>query len=155
MRGVMDNGSAASVFSGYPIPVGGKTGTAQVSSTKSENGIMTAFAPFDNPEIVISCVIEQGSGGTEVGYSGRDVFDYYFSDRIAAMYSSESEEDEDDEDDSWNDWDDGWDDDSGWDDSDWDSGWDNDWSDDDWSDNNWSDDSWDNDWFDNSGGWGR
>ncbi len=78
MRGVMDNGSAASVFAGYPIPVGGKTGTAQVSATKSENGIMTAFAPFDDPEIVVTCVIEQGSGGTEAGHSVRDVFDYYF-----------------------------------------------------------------------------
>ncbi len=85
MRGVMDNGSAASVFSGYAIPVGGKTGTAQVSETKSDNGIMTAFAPFDDPEIVISCVIEQGSGGTEAGYSVRDVFDYYFREEIAAM----------------------------------------------------------------------
>lgn len=78
MKGVMDNGSAASVFAGYEISVGGKTGTAQVSDTKSDNGIMTAFAPFEDPEIVITCVIEQGSGGTDAGYSVRDVFDYYF-----------------------------------------------------------------------------
>lgn len=78
MKGVMDNGSAASVFSGYEISVGGKTGTAQVYSDKSDNGVMSAFAPFENPEIVITCVIEQGSGGTEAGYSVRDVFDYYF-----------------------------------------------------------------------------
>jgi len=78
MKGVMDNGSAASVFAGYEISVGGKTGTAQVSDTKSDNGIMTAFAPFENPEIVVTCVIEQGTGGTEAGYAVRDVFDYYF-----------------------------------------------------------------------------
>ncbi|MGN1345896.1 MAG: penicillin-binding transpeptidase domain-containing protein [Eubacteriales bacterium] len=96
MRGVMDNGSAASVFSGYTIPVGGKTGTAQVSDKKSENGIMTAFAPFDDPEIVVSCVIEQGSGGTDVGYSVRDVFDYYFRDEIAA--AAEPDEDGEEED---------------------------------------------------------
>ena len=78
MKGVMDNGSAASVFSGYEISVGGKTGTAQVYSDKSDNGVMAAFAPFENPEIAITCVIEQGSGGTEAGYSVRDVFDYYF-----------------------------------------------------------------------------
>ena len=102
MRGVMDNGSAASVFSGYAIPVGGKTGTAQVSDTKSDNGVMTAFAPFDDPEIVISCIIEQGSGGTEAGYSVRDVFDYYFRDEIAALAAAEAEEEE-----TWyGDWDD-------------------------------------------------
>lgn len=78
MKNVMDNGSAASVFSGYAIPVGGKTGTAQVSATKSDNGIITVFAPFDDPEIVVTCIIEQGSGGTDAGYAVRDVFDYYF-----------------------------------------------------------------------------
>ncbi len=78
MKNVMDNGSAASVFSGYPIPVGGKTGTAQVSESKSDNGIITVFAPFDEPEIVVTCIIEQGSGGTDAGYAVRDVFDYYF-----------------------------------------------------------------------------
>ncbi len=78
MKGVMDNGSAASVFSGYEVSVGGKTGTAQVFSNKSDNGIMTAFAPFEDPEIVVTCVIEQGSGGTAAGYAIRDVFDYYF-----------------------------------------------------------------------------
>lgn len=93
MRGVMDNGSAASVFSNYAIPVGGKTGTAQVSDSKSENGIMTAFAPFDNPRIVVSSVIEQGSGGTEAGYCVRDVFDYYFRDEIAAAAAESAEED--------------------------------------------------------------
>lgn len=92
MRGVMDNGSAASVFSNYAIPVGGKTGTAQVSDSKSENGIMTAFAPFDNPRIVVSSVIEQGSGGTEAGYCVRDVFDYYFRDEIAAAAESAEED---------------------------------------------------------------
>ncbi len=78
MKNVMDNGSAASVFSGYSIPVGGKTGTAQVSKNKSDNGIITVFAPFDEPEIVVTCIIEQGSGGTDAGYAVRDVFDYYF-----------------------------------------------------------------------------
>ncbi len=78
MKNVMDNGSAASVFAGYPIPVGGKTGTAQVSETKSDNGIITVFAPFDEPELVVTCIIEQGSGGTNAGYAVRDVFDYYF-----------------------------------------------------------------------------
>lgn len=78
MRGVMDNGSAASVFRGYEISVGGKTGTAQVHSDRSDNGIMVAFAPFDEPKIVVTSVIEQASGGTDAGYCIRDVFDFYF-----------------------------------------------------------------------------
>lgn len=78
MKNVMDNGSAARIFSGYPITVGGKTGTAQVYSTKSDNAIMTAFAPYEDPQIAVTCVIEQGYSGTKAGYSIKDVFDYYF-----------------------------------------------------------------------------
>ena len=95
MKGVMDNGSAASVFSGYEISVGGKTGTAQVYEDKSDNGIMTAFAPFENPEIVVTCVIEQGSGGTEAGYAVKDVFDYYFG--IGKWKPADEDETEDGE----------------------------------------------------------
>ncbi|MBQ7922593.1 MAG: hypothetical protein IJ325_08465 [Clostridia bacterium] len=78
MRNVMDNGSAARIFAGYPIPVGGKTGTAQVYTTKSDNAIMSAFAPYDDPAIAVTCVIEQGYSGTKAGYAIKDVFDYYF-----------------------------------------------------------------------------
>lgn len=78
MKNVMDNGSAARVFAGYPIPVGGKTGTAQIYKTKSDNAIMTAFAPYDAPKIAVTCVIEQGANGTNAGYAIKDIFDYYF-----------------------------------------------------------------------------
>ena len=78
MKSVTENGSAARVFRNYPIEMGGKTGTAQVLETKSDNAIFTAFAPFDNPEIVVTCIIEQGANGTDAGYAVRDVFDRYF-----------------------------------------------------------------------------
>ena len=93
MKGVMDLGSAATVFADYEIPVGGKTGTAQVHEDRSDNGIMIAFAPFDKPELIATCVIEQASGGTETGYSIRDIFDYYFSvDEIRARKAAEEAE---------------------------------------------------------------
>ena len=78
MKSVTENGSAARVFSGYPIEIGGKTGTAQVSKTKSDNAIFTAFAPFHDPQIAVTCIIEQGANGTDAGFAVRDVFDYYF-----------------------------------------------------------------------------
>lgn len=73
-----EDGSAARVFSEYPITIGGKTGTAQRDSRKSDNAIFVAFAPFNNPEISATCVIEQGANGTDAGFAIRDVFDYYF-----------------------------------------------------------------------------
>lgn len=73
-----DTGSAARLFEKYPMQIGGKTGTAQVSDKQSDNAVFTAFAPFDDPEIVATCVIEKGAGGTDAGYSVRDVFTHYF-----------------------------------------------------------------------------
>ena len=73
-----DDGSAARLFRDYPIEVGGKTGTAQVSKNKSDNAVFTAFAPWSSPEIAVSCIIEQGANGTDAGMAVRDVFDYYF-----------------------------------------------------------------------------
>jgi len=78
MKSVTENGSAARVFANYPIEIGGKTGTAQVSKTESDNAVFTAFAPFDNPAIAVTCVIEHGANGTDAGFAVRDVFDYYF-----------------------------------------------------------------------------
>ena len=78
MKNVIDNGSAASVFRGYPITIGGKTGTAQVRDDRSDNAVFTAFAPFSDPEIAAACVIEQGSSGADAGYAIRDVFNVYF-----------------------------------------------------------------------------
>lgn len=78
MKSVTENGSAARVFSSYPIEVGGKTGTAQITSTQSDNAIFTAFAPFEDPEIAVTCIIVQGANGTDAGFAVRDVFDYYF-----------------------------------------------------------------------------
>jgi len=78
MKDVVESGSAASVFSNYEITIGGKTGTAQVNENKSPNAVFTGFAPFDDPEIVVTVVIEQGNSGTTAARSVREVFDYYF-----------------------------------------------------------------------------
>ena len=78
MRDVIENGSASEMFEDYPITIGGKTGTAQVSKVKSDNAIFTAFAPFDDPELVVTCVIEQGNTGANAGVSVKGLFDYYF-----------------------------------------------------------------------------
>ncbi len=78
MKSVTENGSAARLFQNYPIEVGGKTGTAQVTEDKSANAIFTAFAPFDDPQIVVTCIIEQGANGTDAGFAVRDVFNRYF-----------------------------------------------------------------------------
>lgn len=78
MYGVVDEGSASGIFEDYPISVGGKTGTAQVGSKVSDNALFVAFAPFDNPEIAVAVVIENGVKGANAAYVAKDIFDEYF-----------------------------------------------------------------------------
>lgn len=80
MRRVVDEGSASNIFAGYPIQIGGKTGTAQVGNG-SNNALFVAYAPFDDPEIAISVVLEHGIRGTNAASVAKDVFDLYFNNR--------------------------------------------------------------------------
>ena len=54
----------AKVLGALPVKIGAKTGTAEVIKGRSINSIMTAFAPFDNPEVNITVIIE-GSASNE------------------------------------------------------------------------------------------
>ncbi len=48
------------------FPAAGKTGTAQWSRTKDTHAWFTAFAPFYNPQIVVTVLIEEGGEGSSV-----------------------------------------------------------------------------------------
>ena len=64
--------------------VGGKTGTAQVSanSTLPDNALFSGFAPYDNPEIVGSCILEAGEAGANASKVVASVFESYFAEDI-------------------------------------------------------------------------
>lgn len=70
--------SLTSFCRGVSVKVGGKTGTAQVGETKSENGLFAALAPIDDPKVAAVCVVEQGHAGTYSGYTVGKVFAKYF-----------------------------------------------------------------------------
>lgn len=78
MQNVNENGSTARIFDNYPITMGGKTGTAQISKTSSDNGVFVAFAPLEKPEVVVSAVVEHGASGTPLGAVAKSIFDCYF-----------------------------------------------------------------------------
>lgn len=48
-----------------PFSAAGKTGTAQWSTKKKTHAWFTGFAPFENPRIVITILIEEGGEGSE------------------------------------------------------------------------------------------
>ena len=81
MSGVLSSSSdLRKAFGDFPaeIGAGGKTGTAQTFSTTSNNAVFVAFAPLDDPEIVVSCVIERGANGYNASWAAREVLDRYF-----------------------------------------------------------------------------
>ena len=77
MKRVVDEGSASNIFQGYSVSIGGKTGTAQVGNG-SNNALFVAYAPFDDPQIAVSVVLEHGVSGANAAYVARDIFDEYF-----------------------------------------------------------------------------
>lgn len=76
MRAVSETGTASNVFAGYPIPVGGKTGTASVSSGTA-NALFVAVAPLDDPQIAIAIVVEHGGHGNYVAPIAKNIISYY------------------------------------------------------------------------------
>lgn len=77
MLRVTEDGTSSAVFDNYAIKVCGKTGTADAAGGKT-NAVFIAFAPYDNPEIAISIVLENGGYGTNAAVIARDIFDFYF-----------------------------------------------------------------------------
>ena len=77
MLSVTEDGTGSATLGDYSIKVGGKTGTSQVDGA-ADHSIFIAFAPFDNPEIAISVVLENGSSTSSVGKIVRTVLDSYF-----------------------------------------------------------------------------
>ena len=92
MVGVTTEGTAARVFGGAGYVSGGKTGTAQVigigknekynaavlAEHKRDHALYTAFAPVDNPRIVIALIVENaGFGGTAAAPIARKAMDYF------------------------------------------------------------------------------
>ncbi|MEO8538706.1 MAG: penicillin-binding protein 2 [bacterium] len=61
--------------------VAGKTGTAEFNKpdgTKSQHAWFTGFAPFDNPEVVVTVYFDIGVGGDKAAPTAAKIFQYYF-----------------------------------------------------------------------------
>jgi len=58
--------------------VGAKTGSAQAPG--GSHALFVAFAPFDDPEIAVAVVVENGGQGSRISEVAKRVFDAYFFD---------------------------------------------------------------------------
>jgi penicillin-binding protein 2 len=75
-----EDGTASDEFENYKYKddIGGKTGTAQVSTIDLENNSwFVAFAPFDSPEIAVVVYIPHGYKGIYSAYTAQTIIEYY------------------------------------------------------------------------------
>jgi penicillin-binding protein 2 len=93
------DGTATSVFGSFPVPVAGKTGTAEkvvqppgyARPLLQDQSWWCGYAPADKPEITVCAVIENGGhGGTAAAPAALKVFEHYFhatAPPIGSIYS--------------------------------------------------------------------
>ena len=63
LNDVTNYGTAASFFgSGFPVKIAGKTGTAENPQGR-DHGWFVAYGPFENPNVVVAVIVEQGGFG--------------------------------------------------------------------------------------------
>jgi penicillin-binding protein 2 len=72
-------GTSCVVFCGYPVPIAGKTGTAQHVGQVDQSWYV-ALAPYPNPRIVVAATIEHGGFGADAAAPAvKQIFDSYFN----------------------------------------------------------------------------
>jgi penicillin-binding protein 2 len=78
MRSMIYNSYTASTYmQNVPVTVGGKTGTAQTNAA-NDNGLFVAAAPYNDPQIVISAVLEGGASGLYCSGIAAQVFEEFY-----------------------------------------------------------------------------
>ena len=72
------NGTSAAVFGSFPIPVAGKTGTAQTPHG-SDHSWYASWAPAAHPRLVVVVLIEHGGFGVEsAAPAAREIYSAFF-----------------------------------------------------------------------------
>ena len=77
MLSVTVDGTGRAALGDYPIKIGGKTGTSQTNSG-ADHSAYIIFAPYDNPQIAISLILEHGHSSYASGSIVRNILDYCF-----------------------------------------------------------------------------
>ncbi len=72
------NGTAGTLFEGYPYEVAGKTGTSETDRGR-DHAWFAAYAPFDKPQIVVAVIVEHAGYGIESAAPiAKKMLDAYF-----------------------------------------------------------------------------
>ena len=79
MRQTVTSGSAV-LLNNLPIETAAKTGTAEIIKKNHYHNWVTVFAPYDNPEIVLTIMIENVKGMQSAALPvAKGVLEWYFT----------------------------------------------------------------------------
>ena len=85
LRMVVTQGTAGSIFSGFPVAISGKTGTAEVfgrnpnGSAKDDTSWFASYGPTENPTYAVVMMVSQGGfGASTSGVGVRDIYSTLF-----------------------------------------------------------------------------
>ncbi len=77
MKRVVEDGTAATIFDRTTVPIGGKTGSAE-TGRGSANAVFIGFAPYDDPSLCVTVVVEHGSKGANAAMAAKMIIEDYF-----------------------------------------------------------------------------
>ena len=85
-------GTSSPVYGNFPVPIAGKTGTAEkyveLKGFKGnmDQSLFCGYGPVDDPKIVVCVLIENGGhGGTAAAPAARKVFEHFFDVQAPAI----------------------------------------------------------------------
>ncbi len=85
-------GTSDPVFGSFPIPVAGKTGTAERGLEHADQSWYCVLAPYPNPRIVTCVTIEEGGFGAQAAApAAHTILEAYFHNQLAKEASAGSE----------------------------------------------------------------
>lgn len=86
MRLVATQGGPNLVFNQIDTKVACKTGTSEVkvNGAKRNNGFLITYAPYENPEIAVSSVVELAGSGSETAEITAQIIDYWYQNNTDA-----------------------------------------------------------------------
>lgn len=95
MKGVTSEsgGTASSYFADLDMDIAGKTGSAESSVEGQAHAWFAGFAPYNNPEIAVAVVVENGGSGGYTSEVAKKIIEEYFgmnSEKVTEDKTSES-----------------------------------------------------------------
>lgn len=75
-----DRSSYKDIFKDIKTVAAGKSGTAQFSTMRGDHALFMSYAPYNNPEISVTCVLPYAYTSANAVRAVADFYDYYFGD---------------------------------------------------------------------------